>query len=52
MSDVEGEGEHLELVFGDVKEDDARKKAIKANRMYGTMPASSKASSVERMKVD
>lgn len=35
--DDEGDGEHLELVFGD-KETDGR--LIKANRAYGTMPSS------------
>lgn len=52
MSDLEGEGEHLELVFGNVREEDAQKRAIKANRTYGTMPASSKASSDGKLKVD
>ena len=33
--DDEGDGEHLELVFGD-KETDGR--PIQANRAYGTMP--------------
>lgn len=36
MADQEGDGEHLELVFGDETDGDL----IKANRKYGTMPAS------------
>ncbi|KAL8707031.1 MAG: hypothetical protein Q9225_007869 [Loekoesia sp. 1 TL-2023] len=36
--DEEGEGEHLELVFGHVNEDQAKEKTIKANRTYGTLP--------------
>lgn len=39
MSDQEGEGEHLELVFGDIEDEDPQKRAIKPNRTYGTMPA-------------
>lgn len=39
MRDLEGEGEHLELVFGDVDEEQAKKMSIKPNRKYGTMPA-------------
>lgn len=38
--DLEGEGEHLELVFGSVDEKDAAgRHIIQANRAYGTMPA-------------
>lgn len=39
MRDLEGDGEHLELVFGDVDAEQARKMSIKSNRKYGTMPA-------------
>ena len=38
--DAEGEGEHLELVFDDVDEEEAVSNSIKANRVYGTLPAS------------
>ena len=34
--DAEGDGEHLELVFGNVDEE-VEKRSIKANRKYGTM---------------
>ncbi|KAL8786730.1 MAG: hypothetical protein Q9195_008105 [Heterodermia aff. obscurata] len=38
-NDVEGEGEHLELSFGDSeKRDPAAGETIKMNRAYGTMP--------------
>lgn len=37
MSDLEGEGEHLELDFGEVDPEDLQKRAIKPNRKYGTM---------------
>ena len=42
--DEEGDGEHLELVFGNESggektEGEEEKKTIKANRKYGTMPA-------------
>ncbi|MCJ1269237.1 hypothetical protein MMC22_009127 [Lobaria immixta] len=36
-SDEEGEGEHLELVFGEIDHEDSQKRAIKPNRKYGTM---------------
>lgn len=36
--DEEGEGEHLELVFGRVEEEKMEDRTIKANRTYGTMP--------------
>lgn len=39
MRDHEGEGEHLELVFGDIEGEDSQKRVIKPNRKYGTMPA-------------
>lgn len=37
MADEEGEGERLELVFGNVDEK-TEKNAIRPNRIYGTMP--------------
>ena len=37
--DEEGDGEHLELVFGNQDEKTLESKTIKANRVYGTMPA-------------
>ena len=37
--DDEGDGEHLELVFGSVKEDEVEVRTIKTNRNYGTMPS-------------
>ena len=40
MSDLEGEGEHLELVFGDVDDEKTAESTIKTNRTYGTMPVS------------
>lgn len=36
--DEEGEGEHLELVFGKVDEEKTKGKTIQANRTYGTLP--------------
>lgn len=39
MRDDEGDGEHLELVFGSVDEKSVEYRAIKANRVYGTMPS-------------
>lgn len=38
LKDEEGEGEHLELVFGTVDEEKTRGKTIQANRTYGTLP--------------
>ena len=38
VRDGEGDGEHLELVFGNVDEKDARGTTIKPNRVYGTLP--------------
>lgn len=52
MSDEEGEGKHLELVVGEVKEKTAQDRAIKPKRVYGTMPASKKASLDGRLKAD
>ena len=37
--DEEGDGEHLELVFGNQDEKSLENKTIQANRFYGTMPA-------------
>ena len=34
----EGDGEHLELVFGNVDERDMRWTPIEPNRVYGTLP--------------
>ena len=39
MRDDEGDGEHLELVFGSVDEKSVEHRVIKANRVYGTMPS-------------
>ena len=36
FKDIEGEGEHLEMVFGGKQE--GENKTIKANRTYGTLP--------------
>ncbi|KAI4260961.1 MAG: hypothetical protein L6R42_003830 [Xanthoria sp. 1 TBL-2021] len=38
VRDSEGDGEHLELVFGDVDEKEVRGTRIKPNRVYGTLP--------------
>ena len=38
VRDDEGDGEHLELVFGNVDEKDARGTPIQPNRVYGTLP--------------
>ena len=37
--DTEGEGEHLELVFGELDEEKTKERTIVANRAYGTLPA-------------
>ena len=42
VRDDEGDGEHLELVFGNVDEKDARGTPIKPNRVYGTLPKMAK----------
>lgn len=42
MRDSEGDGEHLELVFGNVDEKDARGTPIQPNRVYGTLPKMAK----------
>ncbi|KAF6238419.1 hypothetical protein HO173_003386 [Letharia columbiana] len=39
MRDDEGDGEHLELVFGSVDEKSVEHRVIKANRVYGTVPS-------------
>ncbi|KAL8835187.1 MAG: hypothetical protein Q9170_003433 [Blastenia crenularia] len=36
--DVEGEGEHLELVFGQMDEEKITGRTIETNRTYGTLP--------------
>ncbi|KAL9599780.1 MAG: hypothetical protein Q9179_003455 [Wetmoreana sp. 5 TL-2023] len=41
-NDEEGEGEHLELVFGQVDEEKMKEKTIVANRTYGTLPKGAK----------
>ena len=38
IRDDEGDGEHLELVFGNVDEKDVRGTPIEPNRVYGTLP--------------
>lgn len=38
IRDDEGDGEHLELVFGNLDEKDVRGTPIKPNRVYGTLP--------------
>ena len=38
FADAEGDGEHLELVFGSTDEKSVENKTIKPNRVYGTMP--------------
>ena len=49
----EGEGEHLELVFGDDanKQSGAERGTIKANRAYGTVPSSYTEKQLSRYKV-
>ena len=46
-NDEEGEGEHLELVFGNVDQEQIRDNNIKVNLAYGTMPCSAR----ERKKI-
>ena len=36
--DAEGEGEHLEMVFGGREDREDQSRTIKANRTYGTLP--------------
>ena len=36
--DEKSDGEHLELVFGELDEDSVQNQVIKKNRVYGTMP--------------
>ena len=38
FADAEGDGEHLELVFGSLDENMVKNKSIMPNRVYGTMP--------------
>ena len=40
IRDNEGDGEHLELVFGNISEEKTRDNLIRVNRAYGTMPKS------------
>ena len=40
--DAEGDGEHLELVFGNMDEKDMSGSPIKPNRVYGTLPKMAK----------
>ena len=42
VRDDEGDGEHLELVFGNVDEKDVKGTPIKPNRVYGTLPKMAK----------
>ena len=42
VRDGEGDGEHLELVFGNLDEKDARGTLIQPNRVYGTLPKMAK----------
>lgn len=37
--DEQSDGEHLELVFGDISEKTTQHTTIKADRVYGTMPS-------------
>ena len=39
MRDEEGDGEHLELVFGNVDEKSVEHRIIRPNRTYGTLPS-------------
>ena len=38
-NDIEGEGEHLELVFDETGPEKASEVTVRPNRAYGTMPA-------------
>ena len=38
IRDDEGDGEHLELVFGNLDSEDTRGTPIQPNRVYGTLP--------------
>ena len=40
--DNEGDGEHLEMVFGDVDNEEAEKRRIRPGRVYGRLPEKSK----------
>lgn len=42
MRDGDGDGEHLELVFGNVDEKDVNGTPIQPNRVYGTLPKMAK----------
>ena len=47
IRDEEGDGEHLELIFGDADKDKARGTPIKPNRVYGTLPKMAKTEKCE-----
>lgn len=47
IRDTEGDGEHLELVFGNLDEKDLIGTPIKQNRVYGTLPKVLKAEKSE-----
>ncbi len=49
VADEEGEGEHLELMFGNLDEG-AEKNTIKLNRKYGTMPPAAPTSEKRHLK--
>ena len=36
--DNKGDGEHLEMVFGDIDDEEARKRRIMPGRVYGRLP--------------
>ena len=38
MQDEEGDGEHLELVFGEISDERLASGLIRAERTYGTLP--------------
>ena len=40
MADEEGDGQHLELVFGNVSDEKLKEGLIKVDRAYGTMHSS------------
>ncbi|CAD6577447.1 MAG: hypothetical protein ASARMPRED_008282 [Alectoria sarmentosa] len=47
IRDSEGDGEHLELVFGNVDEKNVKGTPIKPNRVYGTLPKMVKEEKIE-----
>ena len=52
LRDAEGDGEHLELVFGKRDEKTLENKTINANRVYGTMPIVTAHEKVARRRVE